>query len=368
MNIEPAISPESLGRAHHWHERALRSRSPIRNTLAVVYQEHRVLLCLAVGYIASGGLILTALGRPWPIAFLNPWFALVWIGTSALWFGWLYLRSPRQLRQALSRRRLMSAIVVPSLLVPTQITFQALKQSMAPVIGFHADLLLHRIDVTLHRGMAWTWFEPLLMNPAWVRALDLLYVSWFGLLFLFMFWASWSSRQLLRQRALVALLLVWIGAGTVTAWVTSSAGPCYYQHVVSAPDPYAALLNRLDAIGAEGDPLMARLNQTGLWEFHRHDRWAYFGGISAMPGLHVGIAVLFAVVALQRSKALGVLLILYAVAIQVGSVVLAWHYAVDGYLGAVLAIVCWHVAGTLTREQSRAAHDTCLAACREPDI
>jgi hypothetical protein len=37
--------------------------------------------------------------------------------------------------------------------------------------------------------------------------------------------------------------------------------------------------------------------------------------------------------------------------IQVGSVVLAWHYAVDGYLGAVLAIVCWRVAGTLTREQ-----------------
>ena len=80
----------------------------------------------------------------------------------------------------------MSAIVVPFLLVPTQITFQALKQSMAPVIGFHADLLLHRIDVALHQGMAWTWFEPLLMNPSLIRALDLLYMSWFGLLFLFM--------------------------------------------------------------------------------------------------------------------------------------------------------------------------------------
>jgi hypothetical protein len=351
MNIDPAISPESLGRADPWYGPALHSRSPIRVTLAMVYQEHRVLLCLAFGYIASGGLVLTALGRPWPIAFLNPWFALVWIGTSILWLGWLYLRSPRHLRQALSRPRLMSAIVVPFLLVPTQITFQALKQSMAPVIGFHADLLLHRIDVALHQGMAWTWFEPLLLNPSLIRALDLLYMSWFGLLFLFMFWASWSSRQLLRQRALVALLLMWIGAGTVTAWVTSSAGPCYYQHVVSAADPYAPLLNRLDVIGAQGGALMARLNQAGLWEFHRHDTWAYFGGISAMPGLHVGIAVLFAVVALQRSKALGVLLIFYAALIQVGSVVLAWHYAVDGYLGAVLAIVCWRVAGTLTREQ-----------------
>jgi membrane-associated phospholipid phosphatase len=123
---------------------------------------------------------------------------------------------------------------------------------------------------------------------------------------------------------------------------------------VSAADPYTPLLNRLDAIGAEGGALMARLNQTGLWEFHRHDRWTYFGGISAMPGLHVGIAVLFAVVALQRSKPLGVLLILYAVSIQVGSVVLAWHYAVDGYLGAVLAIVCWHVAGALTRQPALA--------------
>ena len=37
------------------------------------------------------------------------------------------------------------------------------------------------------------------------------------------------------------------------------------------------------------------------------------------------------------SRLLGGLLALYAAAIQVGSVVLAWHYAVDGYFGAILA-------------------------------
>jgi membrane-associated phospholipid phosphatase len=63
-----------------------------------------------------------------------------------------------------------------------------------------------------------------------------------------------------------------------------------------------------------------------------------------MPSLHVGISVLFALVAWRRSRVVGVVLWLYAVVIQIGSVILAWHYAVDGYLGAVFAVVSWKAA------------------------
>jgi hypothetical protein len=31
--------------------------------------------------------------------------------------------------------------------------------------------------------------------------------------------------------------------------------------------------------------------------------------------------------------------------ILVGSVALGWHYAVDGYIGAAIALLFWHVAG-----------------------
>ena len=40
----------------------------------------------------------------------------------------------------------------------------------------------------------------------------------------------------------------------------------------------------------------------------------------------------------------------YAVVIQIGSVILGWHYAVDGYVGALLTVLCWSAAGALVRD------------------
>ena len=31
--------------------------------------------------------------------------------------------------------------------------------------------------------------------------------------------------------------------------------------------------------------------------------------------------------------------------VLLGSVLLAWHYAVDGYAGAMIALACWWLAG-----------------------
>ena len=58
-------------------------------------------------------------------------------------------------------------------------------------------------------------------------------------------------------------------------------------------------------------------------------------GISAMPSMHVAIATLFALVCWRVRRWLGIVMTIYAVIIMLGSVDLGWHYAVDGYLGAV---------------------------------
>jgi hypothetical protein len=312
-----------------------------------VYLEHRIVLALSLGYIVSGGVALNLLGRRWPIEITAPFFALVWAGLTVLWLGWQFLRGPRKLRNALSGPRLIGALVVFLLTVPTQITFQALKQSIGPVVGFWADPALHRLDVMLHGGMAWRRFEWLLSHPLWINVVDTLYFAWFGILLVFVLWASWSQFRQLRQRALIAFLLLWIVAGTGAAGALASAGPCYYDQVTGDANPYAGLISRLDELQSSGRPLKARSNQLALWETRRNDRWAQFAGISAMPSLHVGLSVLFALIASKRSRVLAALLAAYAVVIQIGSVVLAWHYAIDGYLGAVLAWGCWIAAGRL---------------------
>ena len=320
-------------------------------TANAVWAEHRTVLSLAIPYIVLGGVLLMSLGRPWPIQLLNPWVCIIWIGASAAWLLWQYLKGPRHLRAAVEPSRVTGAVLVALLMVPTQITFQALKQSIGHTIGFPADALLHQVDVALHGGMPWLWFEPFLRNAGAVQVLDALYMFWFVGLIGFVLWAGWSRFRELRERALVALLLLWVLGGTVTASVGASAGPVYYGHATEATDPYAALIRRLDLVEASHGPLFARANQRAIWELHSTNSWGALAGISAMPSLHVGLAVLIALVAGQRSRWLAAFLWIYAVLIQVGSVVLGWHYAIDGYAGALIAGATWMAAGRLCQRR-----------------
>ena len=78
-------------------------------------------------------------------------------------------------------------------------------------------------------------------------------------------------------------------------------------------------------------------------------------GISAMPSMHVALATLFALVGWRTNRWVGIATTLFAVIIQIGSVHLGWHYAIDGYAGAVGMIVIWLLVGRALarREMSR---------------
>jgi hypothetical protein len=192
----------------------------------------------------------------------------------------------------------------------------------------------------------------LLPSWSWVRAIDTLYVLWFFVVMGFLLWASWSQVRRLRQRALVAFLLLTIGGATLAAWAGASAGPCYFSYVAlpSSPGPYDELIARLDVFGSTGTELYARRTQRWLWALHASNQTETFSGVSAMPSFHVGIAALVALVAWQQSRVIGALLAGFAVVIQLGSVILAWHYAVDGYIGALLAVASWVGAKVILRQ------------------
>lgn len=75
-------------------------------------------------------------------------------------------------------------------------------------------------------------------------------------------------------------------------------------------------------------------------------------GISAMPSMHVAMSWVIAFQTFQFRRALGWLMVGFAVLIQFSSVHLGWHYAIDGYLGFVVAVVCWLIAKRLASLQS----------------
>jgi hypothetical protein len=312
------------------------------------WDEHRTLLLVALAYIAVGGFVQTAvLHRPWPIRITTSWFARSWIWGSTIWLMAHVLGRRRGTRPQLSADQVLGAIVLATLAVPVQTTFQSLKQSLGAVRGFPWDERLAVLDRTLHGGPAWHWFTFILDRPSLLKTVDVLYVGWFLSLVATLVWLCWTRRRMLRRQALLAFLFLWIGGGTLVAWGFASAGPCYRAAV--DPDA-AALIARLDA---SGSALIARQNQAGVWDGFLRDHWLPFGGVSAMPSLHVGLAFLVALIVTRRNRALAVALWCYAMVIQVGSVVLAWHYAIDGYAGALCAWGAWSLAGVLARWEVR---------------
>lgn len=322
----------------------LSSAAGPRGLLRAIGREHRWIVRLALAYIVGGGLVSLALRRPWPLALLNSWFAGAWFLVTASWLAGQWLRDPRRAPQSVDPVRVGGALLVFLLAVPTQITFQALKQSIGPTVGFRYDPVLAQLDEALHRGPAWHMFAGLLRSPSALRSIDWLYMFWFLALVLVIVWLSWTGRRALRARALLSFLLIWIFGGTIAAWALASAGPCYSD----APQ-YRELIARLDDVGF---PLWARFNQRGIWAAQQADQWLAFGGVSAMPSMHVAVAVWMAVVVWHRSRRLGALLTVYACIVQIGSVVLGWHYAIDGYIGAAIAWFAWSASDRLTHSDT----------------
>jgi hypothetical protein len=315
-----------------------------------VAREHAGLLLCGSGFVLlSGALLLVAgLWDMWVLRWHYRVYTLLWGLTSLVSVATFTLLD--RSRYSLSVRRTMGAAVVFFAAPPFQSTFNSVKQALPHIVPFGWDTKFAAADRAVHGGRdAWELIRPLLLYPEVVRALDLAYAFWFIALLLFLVWSAWSIHPRLRMQALMTAMLVWVVCGIALAFVFSSAGPCYFSLVVPGESPYRyeQLLRMLDDHQLAGLPVLARFNQVALWEHHQSRIWLPFGGISAMPSVHVAMATLFAVVGWRRHPLAGMLLALYAVLIQAGSVALGWHYAIDGYVGALVTLALWVFVGRL---------------------
>lgn len=253
------------------------------------------------------------------------------LGLSNCWAG---LRN-----DYLSKRSFYRFIMIFPLIPFFNFSYSSLKQTIPIVAGNTIDLNLHKIDQVLHGGNTpWELLQPILGNQYLTRLLDFLYLCW-GSLFLYtLLWMILSKRRALRLQFFLTLMLSWIIIGNILAKVFASAGPCYYEKVVNAaPDPYQPMMAYLRSI----PDLKAIQIQDVLWQSHAKGVFMPLGGISAMPSMHVSIAVLLALVYYKLSPKIGLFFVLFAATIQIGSVHLGWHYAIDGYLSIILTVAIW---------------------------
>jgi hypothetical protein len=233
-------------------------------------------------------------------------------------------------------------------------TFSVVKAAIPLMNPFSWDLQLERWDRWLHGGVApWELLQPLLGHPFISHTINFGYNIWFFLLWFAWFWQFFTLRSpQLRMQFLLSVQMAWILVGNVLATVFSSAGPCYFDRIVGGPDPYAPLMTYLYHAN-ESYTLWALGTQQTLWNGYSLGQLNLGAGISAMPSMHIAIATLFALLGGRTSRRMGILLTAFLGLIMVGSVHLGWHYALDGYVSIVCALLIWWTTGWFVRRFMR---------------
>lgn len=228
--------------------------------------------------------------------------------------------------------------------------FGHFKASITAFQPFAWDVTLDRWDVALHFGRRpWEWLQPVFGHPALTLLLNLNYNGWFFVLM--GFWAHYAvvvPPGVERTRFILAFMLTWIIGGCLCAILFSAAGPCFFGagRLGITPDPYAGLMAYLNA-ASESYPIWALSVQSFLW--HSLGQTTPFGGVSSMASMHNASALLFLLASRGFPRWVRLLLATHMVLIFIGSVHLAWHYAVDSYLAWAVVLAVWGPAARIAR-------------------
>lgn len=291
-------------------------------------------------------LLLISMGGPWVLAIVYGWL-LIGLGLS---LPQILSRTTEYCRETLlDGRRWYEIVRVILAFKLCMVLYSALK-SWIPLINPHLyDAALDHVDRWLHWGHSPVDLCMMLMNsPPVARGVDLLYIVWYALKLPIMLFFLLHPSVARRRHFFTVYLMVWmIGGGLAIAW--PSLGPIYVN-----PNAFASV-----------EMPYARTLQEYLWNHYQmllsapeSHRSLLYDGVAAFPSLHVAMAVLHAVALRESSRMLFWLLAVYAVVIQFGSVALGWHYAVDGYVGALLAIGLYYGLRPLFSSSSTSVVDT----------
>ena len=188
-----------------------------------------------------------------------------------------------------------------------------LKSMIVAVVPFWADAPMAMIDRAF-------FIDPqqiaLSLRPA-LPAVGVFYGLWHAVHLGGILWVIlWRDPG--KARFIISFMLTW-AIGMAFAYIFSSAGPIFTGRY----DPSLA-------------PESVRRMVGFLWANYKESGAQLGGGISAFPSMHVALAAWFALV--LRARRVAWLGAAYVIGIFAGSIILGWHYAVDGVAGIAVAI------------------------------
>ena len=221
------------------------------------------------------------------------------------------------------------------------VIYCALKQAI-PIINpgvLDEDLLT--CERIIHFGIVPSLlFVNILKNhESIVSVLDKIYFSWYFVKVIVFSFIVFYFPKRKRIVFFYSYFLIWILGGSL-AILFPSWGPIYYKpHWFTEILPHARFANVLQKILWDHYLQIIKLSKTGDYIVYIYE------GIAAIPSLHVATVALYFFFFKKWSRWVASLALSYLCLIQFGSFVLGWHYAIDGYLGILIA---WAVFGQVS--------------------
>ena len=281
-------------------------------------------------------------------AILKDYSTIAWLATQLsflLWVGIPWLRSPDRRRLspldaalAMVKERWLLALL-PLAIFPIFMTgFTVAKVSFPHFSGFHWDGFWTWADEIVFGGDPWRITHALL-GPGGSHYLSRAYtVLWGVAVALVLPLHCFSAEPRNAIRLYTAMMGTWFLAGVAGATLFSSVGPIFADLVDPAlGERFAPLRASLATLLPPNDAVL--MTQEYLRKAHEIPIAIRGGGVSAMPSMHLGVAMMFVIAGwntIWRIPALA-----FWVVIWVGSIHFGYHYAWDGIIGSAIAWACW---------------------------
>ncbi len=311
-------------------------RAVRENAAAVAVMAVYIAVCFVVARGAGAPFSLKLYGMLWLVMAVAVGLAAV--ARPVLPRGW---RVPERL-----------AVAAPVLLVAPAFfsAFTSLKSGITRLHPYTWDAAIAGWDRAIFGQDAWRVLQPLLGHPPVTFALSLLYSAWHPAMIAVFGGLTLSlGRPGLRTQALFAMLACWALLGTWGAIALASVGPCFIGPLHLAG---------VDGFAPQAAYLRAANQQLPIWEFAEQSRLlaaaasgkpVLGSGISAMPSMHVAVAMLMMLVGWRFGRTAGIVASVYLAIVVIASIHLGWHYAMDGIVGAAGAGALWLGGGVVAR-------------------
>lgn len=250
----------------------------------------------------------------------------------------------------LAPQQIYSSIII-FLIVPLFFAFIAMYKQLIPFVHpFCWDRTFVQWDYALHfQHNPWQLLQPILGHPLVTSFLGKVYGSWFFVLVGLIIWQGNTKERFYRMQFFLTFMIAWVILGTGGAYYFSSAGPCYFNiYSPSTPDPYDPLMLYLST----NAPAWVTELQQSLLQHLQSDTLIFGGGVSAMPSMHVAMATLCFLICSKYNKWLALGALIFLILVLIGSIHLAWHYAVDGYFAIIGTAFIWYCVGKVLRHTS----------------